>query len=256
MNALVDIGINLIAALVGFWIGWVWQRLRKAVQTRRARRFWRPFVAGRLQIVVGRFLEFSSFEQSGFLGVGDAIGLSELSARLKELGLHDLVVSYADRLDGDSLKTNLILIGGPDANAVTREAVTRIGSTLQFGNPASYELVIYDSQTKRGFAPLRRMDSEKITTDYGIILKTTNPFAPTKQILIIAGSFGYGTWAGIRFVNSKQFIDCPLVQAGRPVECLVEVDIAFDTPQDIRLVTLRELGGAEQVPKTESDVHR
>ena len=38
---------------------------------RKMRAFWLPLVEGGLQIVLGRFLEFSDFEQSGLLGVGD-----------------------------------------------------------------------------------------------------------------------------------------------------------------------------------------
>lgn len=241
MDKLIDIGINLIAALIGFWIGWIWQTLRKALRSRRSQRFWKPFVTGELQVVIGRFLEFTQFEQSGFLGVGDAIGLTELRTYFGGLGLRDFTVSYADRVDGDSLKTNLILIGGPDANAVSKEVVTKINSTLRFGNPAHYEIAIYDSATDRIYAPLTKSDSHEIIKDYGVILKTTNPFSPSKQVLVIAGSFGYGAWAGIRYAISKQFIENEFVIQGKPLECLIEADIVRGTPQDIRLVTVRSL---------------
>ena len=241
MNIITQIAVNIISGLIGVWIGRAWYEFQRAIRLRRAKRFWKVFVSGELQVVVGRFLEFASFEQSGFLGVGDAMALAELRMHFESLGLRDFSVSYADRLDGDSLKTNLILIGGPDVNTITKEAVVRIQSTLRFGNPEHHEIAIYDSVTDRIYAPLVRTDSNEIIKDYGVVLKTTNPFAPNKQVLIVAGSFGYGTWAGIRFITSRQFIENPMVLEGMPIECLIETDIVRGTPQDIRLIVLRAL---------------
>lgn len=241
LKVLLDLSVNLIAGLIGFWIGWVWQRFKRLSRSRRAKRFWKPFVEGELQIVLGRFLEFKSFEESGFLGVGDAVGLSELGAHFEAIGLGGFTVSYADRLDGDALKTNLILLGGPDANAISREIVQKVNSTLRFGNPANYEISIYDSKNQKIYVPTRQPDLNEINIDYGVILKTNNPFAPTKQVLLIAGSFGYGTWAGVRFALSKRFLDDAIVANGKPIECLIETDIVRGTPQDIRLIVLRPL---------------
>jgi hypothetical protein len=241
MDKLIDIGINLIAALIGFWIGWAWQRVRGEIRSRKARHFWRPFVQGALRIIVGHHSEFTSFEQSGFLGVGSAMALAELRTHLEQTGLHDFTISYTNQVDGDSLKGNLILIGGPDANAISKEVSERINTTLRFGNPARYEIAIYDSATNRIYAPSTKTDSGEIIKDYGLIFKTTNPFSPNKQILLIAGSFGYGTWAGVRFALSKPFIENSLVSQGKPIECLIETDVVCGTPQDIRLVELRVL---------------
>jgi hypothetical protein len=167
------------------------------------------------------------------------MGSTELRAYFASLGLRDFAVSYADRLDGDSLKTNLILIGGPHPNAISKEVFTRINSTLRFGNPARFGSAIYDSSTDTSYAPL--IDSGEILKDYGLILKTSNPFAPSKQVLLIAGSFGYGTWAGVRFAMSKEFVTNQVVAEGKPLECLIETDILRGTPQDIRLLALRPL---------------
>src|SRR5438105_3562413 len=144
MKILGDIGINLLAALIGFCIGWLWKWFRLRIRFRRARAFWKPFVKGGLQIVLGRFSEFSSFEQSGLIGVGDASALMELLTFFDALGLRGVRVTYADRLDGDDLKTNLVLLGGPDANLITNEAVKRIPTTLQFGDPSINQISIHD----------------------------------------------------------------------------------------------------------------
>lgn len=242
MSILLDIGVNLFAAFIGFAIGWLWQWIGKEIKLRRVRRFWKPFTKGALRIVVGRFSEFESFEQSGFLGIGDAIGLAELRTYFDQLGFDNFEVAYADRMSGDLLNANLILLGGPDANSVTKEAVSKIRSTIQFGNPEKYEIAFYDSTSNKVYAPrLQSINSRKIANDYGIIFKTENPFSPDKQIIIIAGSFGYGTWAGAKYILSKSFIENPIVKKNSRIECLITTDIVRETPQNIQSIILREL---------------
>lgn len=70
------------------------------------------------------------------------MALAELRTFFGVMGLSDFEVSYADRLDGDALRTNLILLGGPDFNIITGEAASRIKSTLRFGNPAINEISV------------------------------------------------------------------------------------------------------------------
>ena len=196
-------------------------------------RFWKPIIDDGLQIVLGRFTQFAQFEQSGFIGMGDAVAMTEIQSCLGILGLSGVPICYADRLDGDSLKTNLILLGGPDANVLTRETVSRLTTTLKFGNPDRHEIALFDSQNNRYFIP-RLSASDKVETDFGIIYLCQSPFDPRKRILLAAGSFGYGTWACVRHVLSSDFLTNTLVARGANLECLIEVDILWETPQRIK----------------------
>jgi hypothetical protein len=206
----------------------------------KAKGFWTPFSDEQLQIVVGRHGSFTTFEYSGFLGVGTVLGMTELQLHLNDVGLQNFAVSFADRIGGDSLRTHMVLLGGPDANAITNEVVNRIKSTLRFGNPKIHEIALYDSMTKKVYAPAGA-GTNSIKDDYAIIFRTSNPFASGRCLLLIAGSFGYGTWAGVRFVASQAFLDHELVRSGAAVECLIRTDIFRDTPQAIELITMREI---------------
>lgn len=206
----------------------------------KSRKFWTPFIEGGLQIVLGRFREFDAFEQSGVLGVGDAIAMTELKSHIESIGFSGIPISFADRLDGDSLKTNLVLLGGPDANRLTREAAKRINSTLTFGNPDRYEIALYDGTNGRAFVPRRNIKGA-VENDFGIILLCKNPFALQKRVLLCAGSFGYGTWACVRFILSEVFLDNPGVVKGAGVEFLIETDILWEAPQHIKAHIIREL---------------
>jgi hypothetical protein len=207
---------------------------------RRSKEFWAPLVDEGLQIVLGRFREFQPFEQSGFVGVGDAAAMMELQTHFESLGLSGVPVSYADRLDGDALKTNLIVLGGPDANLLTREAVGRISTTLKFGDPDRHVIALYDSAEDHHYVP-RQGRSGGIENDFGIFFLSSNPFAPKRRMLLGAGSFGYGTWACVRFVHSDEFLNNSLVASGADIECLIETDVLWETPQHVKVHALREL---------------
>lgn len=203
-------------------------------------RFWKPLADEGLQIVLGRFTQFKQFEQSGLLGFGDAIAMTEIQSCLGSLGITDVPISYADRLSGDALKTNLILLGGPDPNRVTHATASRITTTLKFGNLERREIALFDSQESVSFIP-QRDTSGKVKNDFGIVYWCQNPFAPRKRVLIGAGSFGYGTWACVRYILSADFLTNSLVQTGEDLECLIEADILWETPQHIKEHIVRKL---------------
>ncbi len=217
------------------------QALTPVIESGKAQRFWKPFDDGDLQVVLGRFSEFQSFEETGLIAGGDAIGLIELSSFFGVLDLRDFRVAYADRMAGDALRTNLVVIGGPDANSVSKAILPQINSTLRFGNPDQYEIALHDLVEKKRYAPFRLIGSSELSRDYGLIVKTRNPFDNSRWLLFVAGSFGYGTWAGIRFLTSEDFYNIPSVLEHDSFECLIETDLFRETPQVIRLITIRPM---------------
>jgi hypothetical protein len=255
-----DVTKDAIKFLLGAAAGWGLKIVRDRWRTRHARAFWRPFLSSAVPLIVGRFgEELDEFEPSGLLGVGDAVAVAELEHYLAKLGGRPRV-AYADRLEGDEYKQTLILFGGPDANSVTKRIVNRIDSKLRFGDPETHEVAIEDTAvhpTRRYIPspPTRRGDGG---TDYGLILRSSNPFAPEHDVLIIAGSFGYGTWGAERHVTTGEFLTqwesirnsarkarrfshTNRSVAQPAIECLVETDVERDTPQAIRRLLLRKL---------------
>jgi hypothetical protein len=225
----VKVGLGAIA-------GWLLKIGRDRWRTRRARRFWRPFLKVGTTIVLGRTLDASEWERSGLLGIGDAMALAEVRHFLLRLGAREPEIAFANQLAGDQLQRALILIGGPDVNTVTRDAVESIASSIRFGDPATHEVSIRDISTSPPSIYPGTAD------DCGVIIRTTNPFAPAWEVLILAGSFGHGTLAAARYATSQEFLKQEVVKAGQPLECLVETDVVRDTPQKIRVKVLRCLG--------------
>jgi hypothetical protein len=82
-------------------------------------------------------------------------------------------------------------------------------------------------------------DGDNILTDCGVIIRAPNPFEPTKQVILLCGSYGYGTWAAVQLAQDKEFLRQVPKRAG-PLECIFQVDVVRDTPQRPRLYFVRE----------------
>src|SRR5262245_4565580 len=83
---------------------------------------WRPFSDGPCTIVVGTYYDknIQMFEASALIGTGDALALGRLLAMLSRVRPQPCDVLPSTGFPGDRLQSNLILIGGPDVNEVSR----------------------------------------------------------------------------------------------------------------------------------------
>ena len=254
MGILEQILIALVATFIGVLGGRFWKKSLLYYTYLRARRFWRPIVSGDVQVVVGRFKRFAGWEPSGLVGVGDMQATAELVAFFDDLGYRRLgrspKIAYHDQLAGQLADVSLVCIGGPDANKLTRYMLEQIHHTIEPGNPDGHVISFLDAKKKKVYSPIpeqgRRQwpdlrGSPAIAVDYGLLIKAPNPFNPKRGVIIIAGSFGYGTWAGIKLARSKPFLRDRRVRKGRAIECLYSTTIINEIPQQPKIEILREI---------------
>jgi hypothetical protein len=249
MSVVIQVLIGLLTIFLGFVLGFTWQVSRRRLLYWRARRFWRPFVSKDLKIVVGRFdKEFHAFEASGVVGVGDMQAAAEVVSFFDDLGLRRLGSSidivYHDQLTGDQYGANLVCIGGPDSNVVTEKILNEINHTIEVGDRARSTIEMKDNQTGKVYDPKTEDDragKPVVTVDYGLLVQAPNPFDPRHKVMIVAGSYGYGTWAGVKLARSPQFLRSQLAPSGRGIECLFETKIMREIPQQPKIILLREI---------------
>jgi hypothetical protein len=251
VQLLFQIALGFFPAVVAFALGVLWRRSRKAIVFFRARRFWRPVISDDLQIVLGGFGDLRGFEASGLIGRGDVLAMNELVAYFQKIGYGAPRVSYADELGyyaltGKSLRSNMIIIGGPDVNSIARDVLDRINLGVDF---AAEEIEIGESSSIRGqrsrfklssgkrfshFFTIERNNNHDILVirdlaaphdeggptiycpsikngktliDYGVVARAPNPFDPDKSVVFLAGAYGYGTWGAVRFAQSPKFLN-------------------------------------------------
>lgn len=249
MSVVSQVLVGLLTIFIGFALGFTWQVTRRRLLYWRARRFWRPFISKDLRIVVGRFdKEFHAFEASGVVGVGDMQAAAEVVSFFDDLGLRRLGSSidivYHDQLAGDQYGANLVCIGGPDSNIVTTEILNEINHTIEIGDRARNTIEMKDNQTGNIYFPKTEDDrggKPVVIVDHGLLVQAPNPFDPRHKVMIVAGSYGYGTWAGVKLARSPQFLRSQPGPNGSGIECLYETKILREIPQQPRIILLREI---------------
>jgi hypothetical protein len=247
-----------------------------------------------LQLVLGRFRGLQNFEASGVIGAGDALAMNELNAYFEKIGYGGFSVSYNDQLgyndaSGQSLKTNLILLGGPDANSLTYDVVQKLSLGIAFkevdprypnrlleplifdsfvggnhrsdGYAASTRVarralqavglvssrlwripVFVDLKENKVYEPLK--EGDRVVMDCGLIIRAPNPFEPSKTVVILCGSYGYGTWAAVQVAQSKQFVR-QVPRGSGALECVLQLDVVRESPQRPRICFVRTLPNHE-----------
>jgi hypothetical protein len=165
---------------------------------------WRELLEPDLTIAVSVF--GIADEPSGLMGAGCAFGLIELLRCLHQVGACQpmiIKITDGDQVTDDFRRSTLILLGGPARNTVTRDAMRRLPLTHHFAEPVT---TIRDGKTGRTYSYSPTLLGPARGTDYGLLIKARNPFNPRTSILIIAGSSGYGTWAGTRLVTEPSAV--------------------------------------------------
>ena len=242
MDRIDDLMINLVAAAIGFSVARLSSGIQRALRLRRARRFWHPFVDGKLYLAFPVFddAKHTAWDPSGLAGVGDVVALTVVEKHLRSIRLRDYGICYSHLIAGDQLNSNLVLIAGPDANRVSRMAMERLPLTFVFNDPDKNDVRILDRTNERLHCSIGRKESP-LTTDFGLIVRAQNPFNRERQILIIAGSYGFGTAAAATLVTTPAFLKRDIVQQGGSFEALFSVDIVANVAQEPIVKEFREL---------------
>lgn len=248
MDVVVQILIGLIIIYLGFLVGRAWRYSRTLRPYWRAWRFWRPFLSGDMKIVMDKFNEFNEWEASGLVGVGGmeaAIGTVKLfdDWGLRNLG-HSIDLVYHDQADGHLYESNLVCIGGPDANNVTDLILDKVDRTIILGVPEKHYFTFIDIETDEKYGPSPDLDCQEsthVTFDHGVVIKAQSPFARRKYVLILAGNYGYGTWAAVKLLRSPQFLHHPYVKLGLNIECLFRTEVIKGIPQEPEIIVVREI---------------
>ena len=248
MSQFVNIVIGLATELIGYIIGRIWQTVVDQVPYRHVKRFWRPLLGDSIQIVICRFA-FGPFVEPGLTGAGDALAMRELTSFFAKARVRRVSAVYVDESSVDRTK-NLILLGGPDTNAVTKDALELMGSRLQFSylNPPSMETVVIHDLSAESNAE-GRDHSIYVTVpgkiDYGVIIRAPNPFNPDRWIIILAGAHGYGSWGSASLALDDKFarqLDKLGPRGDAPyLECIFSVRIFDRRPLAPEIIALRAI---------------
>ena len=107
----------------------------------------------------------------------------------------------------DLASHHLILIGGPDYNALTQEILNQSVTQFDYRSPDGdtqseqnpQEIVLYDKQNKKEYCfPTKISDDGDSDRDYGYFERIANPRNPKKNIVLIGGCHTIGVTGAIK----------------------------------------------------------
>lgn len=190
------LGINLVSDVISFMVGLFSGVVLTSGRALLRPRFWSEMLRGKVAIVVGAHGDFDSYEASGMIGTGDALALAEFAGYFKQNKFTAYEVVSARSIGSDLLAQNLILIGGPDGNEISRDFVERTIAKrkVRFGNIRLHEISF--ELEGRVYAPT----SEPVRKDAAAIIYHESPYSEDRHVILVSGCFGHGTLAAAQLL--------------------------------------------------------
>lgn len=127
----------------------------------------------------------------------DFLGIMEIQEMFTSQGFK-LRRIRADKIAENDKKSNLLLIGGPIPNPVTKSLLERKEIVYKFGGPDGHSII-----NDKGLKIDPRMERGRITHDLGIITRMKNPYNPDKDVIMVCGSYGWGTQAALKILKDR-----------------------------------------------------
>ena len=200
MSRFVRTGTVLDWLILGFLPGlltsailWAGRRLGARTASRRR---WTLAAPERMRICIAASPDVETGEyRRPSTGIGQAVALALIAPSIAR-GWRDVDIQsvyFPHELPGQDLESDLILLGGPKTNDQTRSALHELSARL--GATQEGSVIVAGGQRFEGSS-----DSNSIESDYGLVIRTSNPFSPKHRIIILSGSHTYGTVAAARFL--------------------------------------------------------
>ena len=201
-----DIFVNIVSDVIWAILGGILFYLFKNLfQIVPLRRLWRIRDHQNFTICVSTssLVDTGQYERPS-TGIGQLRGLAIITSSLSKaysINARNVLLS-ADQLK-EHIEGDLILLGGPENNRITRSFLDKINEMSLIDQA---ENVIYwkCSSDPEVFKPV--VLNNKVIKDYGMVIRMYNPFSQSKNTLyLLAGTHTYGTIAAARFLTENMY---------------------------------------------------
>jgi hypothetical protein len=191
-----DFILNIVAGLALLALGFISRQLVARFQTRATRRLWRGF-SGKAGLTIAMTNWKGPTPRSGTrTSFGEVRVLITLIPTLVRLGIPYRLTESTMRTATEITRRDLLLIGGPDVNEISKKALElllpRLGITIEIDSASTSRAFVING---RRYATEYGGDRSEIQLDYGVIVRCPNPFSanPHLSATIVMGSHGLGT---------------------------------------------------------------
>jgi len=162
-------------------------------KTRAERRVWRPLLRNGRPLALVLTCRKGPFPRSTHrTSINEVRVLLEFTPIFEKIGFEYRITDSLDATDAELSSANLLILGGPAVNDVSRRAFDAIQDTL----PVSINLEeLAITIANRRYAPEYDATAQKVVRDYGLVLRCRNPFDPSGRsaAFLVMGCHGFGT---------------------------------------------------------------
>ena len=144
---------------------------------------------------------------------------------------------------------NLVIVGGPDYNALARHFETSCPIEYSPAGPDN-NIVLRVKATAETLTPVQPRAEEDHVVDYGFFVRVPNPYSPEKKLIMIGGAHTYGVYGAVKaFSFSRRVADPVARQNCREVVSKLGPDPSF-------LAVLEVHGIGSSIPTPRLDLAR
>lgn len=169
-----------------------------------------------------------------------ALILKSLNKGYRGINIKNIYLS-SDSLQ-ERLENDLLILGGPKNNNLAKKFLKEIESLQplnQIGNNIIRRNDLSQPQNDSSSHTVfcGETDKHKVLTDYGIIIRTKNPFSQDDKIIILfSGSHTYGTMAAAKYFTELLRKDIGKRRTKLPnMSALISTKVVDDYPVSIKL---------------------
>ncbi|WP_164904800.1 hypothetical protein [Streptomyces cyaneus] len=172
-----------------------------AWKTRAERRIWRPIMKNGRPLGLVLTCRHGPLPRSTHrTSINEVRVLLEFTPTLDKIGIEYRITDSLDAADSELSTANLLILGGPAVNDVSRRAFEAIQDRL----PVSINLEeVAITIANRRYAPEYDAEVHKVVKDYGLVVRCQNPFDPSRgtAAFLVMGCHGFGTAGSARLLR-------------------------------------------------------
>lgn len=239
MNNLVwDIVKAVIGSTVFFLLGYSINRIKHKIKMRSYRKLWKPMMREKRALIVFSTRSFKLPWNTARISFTEAEAYEEVHLLCRQLGIKLEIersnVPLEEKIMQKLKSHNLIILGSPAANLICEEIWNKLKQDTKhpfeffiekpsekFTKRDGSEITV-DEMNKQYFKLgkeeyLPELDKnvpyedKRWVTDYGVIVRYSNPFNKEKEIILAMGCHGFSTYGAMSMMtninNAKELLD-------------------------------------------------
>ncbi len=209
----------------------------------------------------GHTVQVTYREVRGFFDLQKKLDPTKFNFEIVHSDIDKRTETYLIPIEGKYYREGrLIVIGSTHANSLCKEIMDEVKPPYRFHADEESHKCIQIYQDENGELTDKPKssipDDNKLNRDYGIILRSANPFdtrnverSEKRKVLILAGNHGFGTESAIRFVSNPECIQLLLDMVKESdFEVFFQANIHGQRVEELKIMRLSKWEGETWEP--------